>query len=150
MVLDPAILIPIPRGAWLQSVQTFPIDLMSLVLDEVPACSDTRHGHARRDVVELALSTHTTGDRRPSLASLAGYLRRHGVAEDVAVALLDSWAQEHFSPSLPAHEIERHVRGIYGRYGLGGVGMDPPNPAEIVSMNSAPTEVRDMLEEIWR
>jgi hypothetical protein len=70
-------------------------------------------------VPELLSKTHQTGTRRPTLVSLAGHLRVRGVDEDVVVELLLPWAREHFSPQLPDGEIEKHVRGIYRRYGLG-------------------------------
>jgi hypothetical protein len=56
--------------------------------------------------------------RRPTLVSLAGHLRCRGVAEDVAVMLLLPWAREHFKPPLPDAEVEKHIRGIYRRYGI--------------------------------
>jgi hypothetical protein len=53
------------------------------------------------------------------LIRLAGYLSSRGIPEGVAVALLLPWAEKNFTESLSPQEIERHIRGIYKRYGIG-------------------------------
>ena len=58
------------------------------------------------------------GERRPTLVKLAGYLRYRGIPEEVAVALLLPWAEKRFREPLPPEELERHIRGIYRRYGV--------------------------------
>jgi hypothetical protein len=83
------------------------------------------------------------------LVTLAGYLRYRGVVEDVAVGLLICWAREHFVPVLPDHEIERHVRGIYKRYGLGvGQNQAKVDPESVFSLDEAPEVVINALEEV--
>ena len=52
------------------------------------------------------------------MVSLAGHLRSRGIREEIAVELLIPWARQHFSPPLPDNEVEKHVRGIYQRYGV--------------------------------
>ena len=64
----------------------------------------------------------TVGGRRPALVRLAGYLRYRGIPEEVAVVLLLPWARKAFMDPLPMEEIERHVRGIYQRYGTAAHG----------------------------
>ena len=60
----------------------------------------------------------TVGERRPALIKLVGYLRCRGIPEEVAVALVLPWAKTSFTEPLPAEEVERHIRGIYNRYGM--------------------------------
>lgn len=75
-------------------------------------------GHAQSEVLEMLKRPLLIGERRPTLVKLAGYLRFRGIPEEVAVALLLPWAKRAFNDPLPADEVERHVRGIYHRYGV--------------------------------
>ena len=43
---------------------------------------------------------------------------KDGRREEVAVALVLPWAKTSFTEPLPAEEVERHIRGIYNRYGM--------------------------------
>jgi hypothetical protein len=75
-------------------------------------------GHTRDEIVDMLARPVAVGQRRPTLIRLAGYLRYRGIPEEVALALLLPWARGSFAQPLPLGEIERHVRGIYRRYGL--------------------------------
>jgi len=74
-------------------------------------------GHTPNEVVEMARRPLLVGERRPTLVKLAGYLRFRGISEEVAVALLLPWAEKCFTEPLLPEELERHIRGIYSRYG---------------------------------
>ena len=121
MILNSDNLAPIPLQVWLEQVTCFPAEslesIASALPEEPPARADT--GRLQAKALDLLSSTHTAGTRHPTLVSLTGHLRVRGVGEDVAVELLLPWAREHLSPPLPDGEIEKHVRGIYRRYGLG-------------------------------
>lgn len=152
MVLNPKDLSPIPLGQWLATVETFPVEALPSVLDQLPAESPARlhRGHPATEVAGLLTAVHTTGTRRPALVSLAGYLRYRGVAEEIAVALLLPWARDHFDPPLEDAEVERHVRGIYHRYGLGRRSIPTPvDPDDIVRLDTASDDVGAALSEVW-
>ena len=74
--------------------------------------------HSSDEIVEMLTHPLAVGERRPTLVKLAGYLRYRGIVEEVAVALLLRWAEKAFSEPLPLEEVERQIRGIYGRYGV--------------------------------
>jgi len=74
-------------------------------------------GHTSKEVLEMLCRPLGVGERRPTLVSLAGYLRYRGIPEEVALALLLPWAERAMSVPLPRGEVERHIRGIYHRYG---------------------------------
>ena len=78
-----------------------------------------RRRHKPEEIVEMLARPLTVGERRPTLVKLAGYLRFRGIPEEVALALLLPWAQRSFQEPLSDEEIERHIRGIYRRYGVG-------------------------------
>jgi hypothetical protein len=121
MILNPDNLAPIPLQVWLEQVTCFPAESLESIASALPEEPQAKAelGRPQAKALDLLSSTHTAGTRRPTLVSLAGHLRVRGVDEDVAVELLLPWAREHFSPPLPDGEIEKHVRGIYRRYGLG-------------------------------
>jgi hypothetical protein len=75
-------------------------------------------GHSSDEIVEMLSHTLAIGERRPTLVKLAGYLRYRGVPEEVALALLLPWAGKYFAESLPPEQVERHIRGVYRRYGV--------------------------------
>lgn len=75
-------------------------------------------GHTQNEVLEMLRCPLLVGERRPTLVKLAGYLRFRGISEEVAIALLLPWAEKCFTEPLPPEELERHIRGIYGRYGV--------------------------------
>ena len=81
-----------------------------------------RLGRSVYEVVGMLRRPLAVGGRRPALIGLAGYLRYRGIPEEVAVALLLPWAGKAFMDPLPIEEIERHVRGIYQRYGTAAHG----------------------------
>lgn len=77
-------------------------------------------GHVPQDVADILSRDLSVGERRPTLVKIVGYLRYRGIPEQVAVQLLLPWAERAFSEPLPPEEVERHIRGLYRRYGLGG------------------------------
>jgi hypothetical protein len=112
------------------------IDLKSIneaFIDEVLAEQPQRNispssaypdGKYREDIVKKFTEKLSVGRRRPTLVSIAGYLKAHGIPEEAAVALLLPWAEKQFVEPLPPAEIEKHVRGIFQRYGA----VMPPKP----------------------
>jgi hypothetical protein len=75
-------------------------------------------GHAPQEIADMLSRPLSVGERRPTLVKLAGYLRYRGIPEEVAIALLLPWAERAFSEPLPPEEVQQHIRGIYGRYGV--------------------------------
>jgi hypothetical protein len=73
------------------------------------------------EIDNIFTSTLAVGERRPMLIKIAGYLRHHGITEQAAVALTLPWAAQHFTELLPPAEIEKHIRGIYRRYGVNNI-----------------------------
>ena len=120
MVLDSDILTPVSLHQWLEAVETFPAADLPLVvakLEKSPESSPAQSAE-KPSLNTLLSKTHVAGIRRPTLVSIAGHLRIRGIDEDVAVMLLLPWAREHYQPGLPNSEVERHIRGIYRRYGV--------------------------------
>ena len=154
MIINPLTLAPWPLEDWLASVQLFPTDALPHVLDNLPDADRGKQSQAKNspgDILELLLTTHASGSRRPGVVRLAGYLRVRGVPEHVAVALLLPWARQHNQPSLADAEIERHIQGIYRRYGVRSVGdLSAVDPGEIVSLDDLPAHLDEALWEIWR
>ena len=152
MILDAMSLTPISLTEWLIDVKLFPVDALSLVTDELPREAKTLRppGRSGAEITDMLAGIHGQGTRRPTLISLAGYLRYRGVSADVAVALLLPWAREQFVPVLPDYEIERHVRGIYLRYGQGiGRRPAPVDPESVLRMVDVPGDVKSALEAVW-
>lgn len=119
VMVDPKTLIPIPIGDFLRYCRCFPADALSLVLENLPeAETNKRVGHTPEEIASILSRPLAVGERRPSLVKLAGYLRYRDIPEEVAVRLLLPWAGKAFTEPLPTDEIERHVRGIYRRYGI--------------------------------
>lgn len=116
MILDSKTLLPIPFLEWLRSVQAFPANALPLILENLPPEASK---HPLTETAKIPLHNLPVGARRPTLVRLAGYLRSRGVAEDIAVGLLLPWAEKAFNAPLSSEEVERHVRGIYRRYGAG-------------------------------
>lgn len=119
MALDPQSQQPIPLDAFLASVIPFAAGAIDAVLDELPPEEPKAQRRSPADLVRLFTETYPERFRRASdgLPSAVGVLRSRGIPEDAAVALLLPWAREHFAPALPDEEVERHVRGMYARYG---------------------------------
>ena len=120
MVLEPNSHIPIPLQKWINEVTVFDVSDLSSVLGRLPEgpASHPTENIATTTLAESVKGTYGTGARRPTLVSLAGHLRVRGIAEEIAVELLLPWAREHFESALPDQEIEKHIRGIYQRYGV--------------------------------
>jgi hypothetical protein len=120
MVVDPGTLTPVPLRIWLEEVKPFPVDALPAVADALPAKPEVavRRRPSKAETLAKLSGTQAPGMRRPTLVSLTGYLRCRGVDEDVAVMLLLPWAREHFKPPLSDTEAEKHIRGIYRRYGI--------------------------------
>ena len=120
MILHLDTLEPMPLLTWLETVSTFPAADLSFVCSRLPSDKPLLT-ERKTDFQELLSSVHTTGSRRPTLASIVGHLRRRGVTEDLVVLLVVPWAREHFNPILPDAEVEKHIRGIYRRYGVASI-----------------------------
>lgn len=119
VMVDPQTLIPISIDDFLRYCGRFPADAFPLVLGNLPqAETNQKSGHTLEEIVRILSQPRAVGERRPTLIKLAGYLRYRGIPEEVALALLLPWAERLFSESLSPEEVERHVRGIYGRYGV--------------------------------
>lgn len=121
MLYDLKHLEPIPFAAWISNVSTFPSEYLTLVLGNASPKPEARISHkATSNMGLLFTSTYGEGFRRAGsgLPSAVGTLRRRGIDEEGAVALLVPWAREHFDPPLPDEEVEHHVRAMYERYGL--------------------------------
>ena len=120
MVCNPDSLEPIPLIKWLAEIKVFPVSGLPSILASLPDESrpHTSKGVPTTTFAEAVKGAYHTGTRRPSLVSLAGHLRSRGIPEDIALELLIPWARQHFDPSLPDDEVEKHVRGIYQRYGV--------------------------------
>ena len=117
--VDLRTLTPIPLEQLLTQHQTLKTDAMPLILDNLPKEVITpKLGNGADEITSMLIKPLAVGERRPTLIKLAGYLRYRGIPQDVAVALLLPWAEKNFAESLSADEIQRHVRGIYGRYGV--------------------------------
>jgi hypothetical protein len=140
MVVDPGTLTPVPLRIWLEEVKPFPVDALPAVVNTLPAKPEVavRRGTSKAEILAKLSGTQEPGMRRPTLVSLAGYLRCHGVAEDVAVELLLPWAREHFKPPLPDTEVETHIRGIYRRYGIPAIGCYSPRRAILPTVEVGP------------
>ena len=128
MVLETDSLIPIPLTRWLDEVTAFDVSGLSSALGRLPGgpASHPSENTATTTLAESVKGTYSTGTRRPTLVSLSGHLRVRGVEEDVAVELLLPWAREHFEPALPDQEVEKHIRGIYQRYGVANLPSSRP------------------------
>jgi len=102
---------------------------------------------------ELLNSTIAVGARRPTVARLAGAMREKGIEEKAAVALITPWADSAFVEPLPAAEVEKHVRGVYQRYGVNGdkAGEEPrsrfhPIPVSLL-LETAPTSITWLVQD---
>ena len=110
---------PIPLQDFLRQLRTFPTDAFPLVLENLPPVRPKQSvGRGGDEIIDVLSRTLMVGERRPTLVKLAGYFRYRGIPEEVAVALLLPWAEKAFNDPLPPKEVERHIRGIYRRYGL--------------------------------
>jgi hypothetical protein len=140
MVVDPGTLTPVPLRIWLKEVKPFPVDALPAVADALPAKPQVpaRRGTSKAETLAKLSGTQEPGMRRPTLVSLAGYLRCRGVAEDVTVELLLPWAREHFKPPLPDTEVETHIQGIYRRYGIPAIGCYSPSRAILPTVEVGP------------
>jgi hypothetical protein len=118
VMVDPKTLNPIPLGDFLR-LRRFPAGALPLVLDHLPPVeANQKSGHSQEEITGMLSQHLAVGERHPTLVRLAGYLRFRGISEEVAVALLLPWAEKCFTEPLPPEELERHIRGIYGRYGV--------------------------------
>lgn len=142
MILDLKSRCPIPISAWLEDVQVFPVHGFPFVLENLPREeAKQKQGHTSKEIVEMLQMPAAIGERRPTLIKLAGYLSYRGVPEDVAISLLLPWAEKRFVEPLPPQETERHIRGIYRRYGTRTLGIDE---AQLVE------EIPNEIEEMWK
>jgi hypothetical protein len=109
-----------PLEKFLQHLRVFPADALPLVLENLPKVeANQKLGHTPEEVAGILSRPLAVGQRRPTLAKLVGYLRYRGIPEEVAIGLLMPWAEKQFTEPLSPEEVEHHIRGIYGRYGIG-------------------------------
>lgn len=126
VMVGPKTLIPIPLGDFLR-LRRFPADALPLVLQNLPPVeTNQKSGHTPGEIAGMLSQPLAVGERHPILIKLAGYLRYRGIPEEVAVRLLVPWAERAFNEPLPAEETERHIRGIYDRYGVTERGVAKP------------------------
>lgn len=98
--------------------RTTEFDLDKLLPPVVKYPPEQQVGHAPQEIADMLSRPLSVGERRPTLVKLAGYLRYRGIPEEVAVGLLLPWAERSFTEPLAPGEVKRHVRGVYGRYGV--------------------------------
>lgn len=109
----------IPLKVAIEKIKYVPQESIDRLLRTLPEeQTNEKLGHTPREVVNMLSQPLAVGQRRDTLVKLAGYLRYRGITEDVAVALLLTWAEKCFTEELPPEEIERHIRGVYRRYGV--------------------------------
>jgi len=119
MILDLKSLRPMTLREWLKVVEPFPVAALPMVLQNfAKGDAKGKQGITRDEMVGMLRCPLKVGERRPTLVRLAGYLRFRGIPEEIAVGLLLPWAEKCFKEPLPPEELERHIRGIYGRYGV--------------------------------
>ncbi len=118
VMVDPKTLIPLPLGDFIR-LRRFPADALPLVLENLPrAEANQKPSHTQEEITGMLSRPLAVGERRPTLVKVTGYLRYRGIPEEVAIALLLPWAERAFSEPLPPEEVQQHIRGIYGRYGV--------------------------------
>jgi len=119
VMVDLKTLAPIPLEKFLAHLRGFPAHALSLILENLPDV-ETNHklGRAVEEIADMLSRPLSVGERRPTLVKVTGYLRCRGIPEEVAIALLLPWAERAFSEPLPPEEVQQHIRGIYGRYGV--------------------------------
>ena len=118
------------------------------ILNEFPSSKTVRDGkvrtgHTSTEIVSMLSHRLNVGERRPTLVSLAGYLKFRQVPEDAAVALLLPWAEKMFSAPLSTEEVEKHIRGIYGRYGTGSLDQNQV-------LERIPDDLKKSIQEVWQ
>jgi hypothetical protein len=145
MMLDIETLGPVPLSRWLEVAETFPADALALVLSALPRQEDTPQRRDPQGIVNLLSQPLAVGERRPTLVKAAGYLRCRGIPEDVAVSLLLPWAAAKFVGLLPPEEVEKHIRGIYRRYGTRTLDVQ-----EEEMLREIPEHLQEAIQEIWR
>ncbi len=117
--VDPESLAPIPLEKFLAHLPVFPADALPLVLENLPKTeTNQKPSHTQEEITGMLSQHLAVGERRPTLVKVTGYLRYRGIPEEVAIALLLPWAERAFSEPLPPEEVQQHIRGIYGRYGV--------------------------------
>lgn len=107
-------------------------EMLQAFADMVAAAREAGPAPQDPEVIEALDALSTPGTRRPTLVSLAGQLRVRGIPQDVAIELLLPWAREHSHPNLPDAELEKHVRGIYLRHGVGAGSRSNLGPRRIL------------------
>jgi hypothetical protein len=141
MIIDSSSRESISLERWIEIATPLPLADFDAILEciQSPSNSESYRPHIN---TELFARRFVKGERRPTLVRLAGYLRRHAISEDIAVILLTAWANQAFAEPLAEEEIEKHIRGIYRRYGT--IAADNGSVIE-----SLPTD-RPEIQELWR
>lgn len=143
MVLDLKTLQPIQLAQWINEIELFPAESLDLVINNIPKEASKTIHNTNLIYSNLINKPLPTGERRPTLVKLTGYLRFRGVAEDVAIALLTPWAKQNFIEPLNVEEIEKHIQGIYRRYGDRSLGLGQV-------LEKIPPDIQKQIEEIWQ
>ena len=135
----------------ISNLPTIEESMINLILAEYPenigqeSVNRNRHHSTQKEIADLLTYHLKVGERRPTLVRVAGYLRYRRVPEEVALGLLLPWAEKMFDEPLPREEVERHIRGIYHRYGDGASLVRETNVLECI-----PDEMVTPIREIWR
>jgi hypothetical protein len=143
MMVDLASWEPIPLQKWINQVEVFPAEPLNSIIHNLPDESSPSRKHTDLNCSTLLLRSLQAGERRPTLVKLTGYLRYRGVSEGMALALLVPWAKQAFAEPLPPEEIEKHIRGIYRRYGSQSLGSHQV-------YEQLPANLQKEIGEIWQ
>ena len=117
-VLRPGTLDPMPLEEFIDELQPFPASSLELVLATLPTEERSERHNPPGWLGELMASSIPTGQRRPTLTKIAGAYRAGSIDVEAALIVLVAWAEKAFEEPLPGEEIEKTIRGIYGRYGV--------------------------------
>lgn len=109
----------VPLEVVIKQIKHIPEQAINCLLRTLPKVETKQElGHTPDEVVGMLSRPLAVGQRRDTLVKLSGYLRYRGIPVEVAIALLLPWAEKRFTEALPPEEVERHIRGIYQRYGV--------------------------------
>ena len=119
MILTPGRMVPMPLTDFLTLCQpaaaTGLRSMASSIRHAAPAPGLGLRPSADHWIVD-ALAGVGEGQRNDTAARLAGFLQRRGIPEDVALAILEPWA-DRCNPMFDGKELSSVVSGIYRRYG---------------------------------
>jgi hypothetical protein len=143
MILDMKTGNPIPLKQWLENVKIFPASEFRSISKKIPEPTQNLGRRENLSISGILGRPLQIGERRPTLIRLAGYLRYRYVSEEITLMLLQAWAKYTFADPLDPHEIEKHVRGIYRRYGF-----EAASSNEVVEI--LPDQIKTDIEGLWQ